>query len=89
MLKSYKYRLYPNDVQQEQLAKSFGCARFVYNLGLETKISAWKSAKKYINTFYLSSQMNELKDTDAAINIKNFVLRNHPIASKHGALARA
>jgi len=65
MLKSYKYRIYPTEAQQEQLAKAFGCARFVYNLGLETKISAWTSAKKYVDVFDLSNQMRELKSTEA------------------------
>ena len=65
MLKAHKYRIFPNQAQQEQLAKSFGCVRFVYNLGLETKISAWTSAKKYINVFDLINQMKELKDTEA------------------------
>jgi len=64
MLKAYKYRIFPTTAQKEQLAKAFGCARFVYNLGLETKMSAWTSAKKYINIFDLSAQMKELKDTE-------------------------
>jgi putative transposase len=65
MLKAYKYRLYPSQEQQEQLSKAFGCARFVYNLGLETKVEAWTSAQKYINVFDLTNQMKELKDTEA------------------------
>ena len=31
MLKAYKYRIYPNNEQKTQLAKTFGCCRFVYN----------------------------------------------------------
>ncbi|WP_143091162.1 helix-turn-helix domain-containing protein, partial [Anoxybacillus pushchinoensis] len=31
MLRAYKYRLYPNEEQKIQLAKTFGCVRFVYN----------------------------------------------------------
>ena len=65
MMKAYKYRIYPTETQKEQLAKAFGCARFVYNLGLETKIGAWTSAKKYVNMFELSSQLTELKKTEA------------------------
>lgn len=65
MLKAYKYRIYPSQKQQEQLVKAFGCVRFVYNLGLETKIAAWTSARKYINVFDLSNQIKELKDTEA------------------------
>ena len=31
MLKAYRYRIYPNKEQEIQLAKTFGCCRFVYN----------------------------------------------------------
>ena len=31
MLKAYKYRIYPNSEQRIQIAKTFGCCRFVYN----------------------------------------------------------
>ena len=31
MLKAYKYRIYPNKEQKIQVAKTFGCCRFVYN----------------------------------------------------------
>jgi hypothetical protein len=31
MLKAYKYRIYPNSEQRTQIAKTFGCCRFVYN----------------------------------------------------------
>ena len=31
MLKAYKYRIYPNMEQRVQIAKTFGCCRFVYN----------------------------------------------------------
>jgi len=65
MLKAYKYRIHPNQEQQEQLAKAFGCIRFVYNLGLETKIAAWTSAKKTYSCIDLANQMVELKNTDA------------------------
>ena len=31
MIKAYKYRIYPNSEQRMQIAKTFGCCRFVYN----------------------------------------------------------
>jgi len=34
---SYKYRLYPNEKQRKALACTFGCARYVYNWGLELR----------------------------------------------------
>lgn len=45
MLKSYKYRIYPNDEQREMIEKHFGCCRFVYNWALNEKITAWKERK--------------------------------------------
>ncbi len=62
MLKSFKYRIYPTDDQINKLSNIFGQVRFVYNLGLETKINAWKSHKKSISTFDLNNQIKDLKD---------------------------
>lgn len=65
MLRAYKYCLLPSAHQKDQLRKFFGSVRFVYNLGLETKIAAWVSAQKNLTCIDLSYQMKELKDTDA------------------------
>ena len=42
MLKTYKYRLYPNLEQREYLVKTFGCTRFIYNKMLADKIEYYK-----------------------------------------------
>ena len=63
MLKAYKYRIFPKDVQQNQLDNIFGQVRFVYNLGLETKISAYSGSKNNLNCFDLINQIVELKNT--------------------------
>jgi putative transposase len=65
MLKSYKYRLYPNQEQKELMIQIFGQVRFVYNLGLETKMINYTGNKKNINCFDLNKQITELKNTDA------------------------
>lgn len=65
MLKAYKYCLLPTEEQKQQLAKFFGSCRFVYNLGLETKLQAWASARKHLTCIDLANQMKELKDTEA------------------------
>lgn len=65
MLKAYKYRIFPTDEQKQKLACFFGSCRFVYNLGLETKIQAWISAKKNYTCIDLANQMKDLKDTEA------------------------
>lgn len=37
-MRAYKFRLYPNEAQKTSIAEHFGCARFVYNWGLQSKI---------------------------------------------------
>ncbi len=65
MLKAYKYRIYPNQEQIKLLSNIFGQVRFVYNLGLETKISAYIGNRKHLKCFDLNKQITELKNTDA------------------------
>src|SRR5574343_116003 len=65
MFKSYKYRIYPNQEQKEQLSHIFGQVRFIYNLGLETKITNYTGNRKNIDCFDLNKQITELKKTDA------------------------
>ncbi|AYD48123.1 RNA-guided endonuclease TnpB family protein [Arachidicoccus soli] len=65
MLKAYKYCLLPTEEQKQQLAMFFGSCRFVFNLGLETKMQAWTTARKHLTCIDLANQMKELKDTEA------------------------
>ena len=51
MNKAYKYRLYPTEEQKEIFAKTFGCARFIYNKMLADKLAYYKgTGKKLSNT---------------------------------------
>lgn len=43
--KAYKFRLYPNKQQQEQIDKTIGCCRFLYNIMLSDKIDCYKENK--------------------------------------------
>ena len=61
MLKAFKYCILPTEEQQTQLAQIFGCVRFVYNLGLETRMTAYKQYGKTLNCFDLINQVVELK----------------------------
>ena len=47
MLRAYKFRLYPNKEQRIYLAKTFGCARFVYNKMLADRIEIYKKTKEH------------------------------------------
>lgn len=60
MFKSYKYELRPTEEQKAQLNQAIGSCRYVYNLALETKISAYQSGKNY-SCFDLMKQLTELK----------------------------
>ncbi len=61
MLKGLKYRLYPTNSQKELIAKHIGSSRFVYNLALETKNTAYLGSKHNFSPFDLIKQLPELK----------------------------
>ncbi|MFA5207530.1 MAG: RNA-guided endonuclease TnpB family protein [Candidatus Paceibacterota bacterium] len=61
MLKTYKYRIYPTKQQIELINKHIGSCRFVYNLALETKQTAYAGNKINLNCFDLIKQLPELK----------------------------
>jgi len=60
MLRAYKYELRPTNEQKSQLNGAFGSCRFVYNLALETKNTAYQSGKN-LSCFDLIKQLPELK----------------------------
>ena len=61
MIKSYKYRLMPTKTQAELINKHIGSCRFVYNLALETKQSAYAGNKINLSSFDLIKQLPDLK----------------------------
>jgi putative transposase len=62
VIKGFKYRIYPNVDQQTQLAKTFGCVRFVYNQILAKRIDLYKLENKSISKTDCNNYCNrELK----------------------------
>ena len=62
MLKAYKYRIYPNQAQEELLAKTFGCCRFVYNQTLAYRKEKYEKEKKSMSRTDCNNYCNrELK----------------------------
>ena len=62
MLKAYKYRIYPNNEQKVQIAKTFGCCRFVYNQTLAYRKNAYEKEKKSVSRTDCNNYCNrELK----------------------------
>lgn len=60
--KAYKFRLYPNKLQEDLLQQHFGHCRFVYNHFLEVKIKHYKETKKTITWQDLATQLPKLKE---------------------------
>ena len=61
MLKAFKYRLYPNHVQEAKIIQTFGAVRYVYNWSLEQKIKAYETKNKTISRYELDNMLPDLK----------------------------
>ena len=61
MFKAVKYRLSPTNSQKELIAKHIGSSRFVFNLALETKNTAYLGNKHNFSPFDLIKQLPNLK----------------------------
>ena len=62
MLKAYKYRIYPNKEQKIQIAKTFGCCRFVYNQTLAYRKEKYGNSKESVTKTGCNNYCNrELK----------------------------
>lgn len=48
MKRAYKYKLNLMFKQQQMLLQTFGCARFIYNWGLDRKITAYKETSNLL-----------------------------------------
>lgn len=46
--RAYRYRFYPTSTQAEQLAKTFGCVRYVYNRALAERSRAWTQEQRRV-----------------------------------------
>ncbi|NKY55840.1 IS200/IS605 family element transposase accessory protein TnpB [Nocardia flavorosea] len=47
--RSYRYRFYPTEEQKDQLARTFGCVRYVYNRALAERSRAWFQEQRRIS----------------------------------------
>ena len=59
MLKSFKYRLYPNKEQEIQIQKTFGCCRFVYNQTLAHRKELYETEKKSMSKIDCNNFVNQ------------------------------
>jgi len=59
--KAFKYRFFPTDEQSAQLARTFGCARYVYNQALDFRSKAWRQEKKSVGYHDTALKLTEWK----------------------------
>src|SRR3981081_3913884 len=62
--RAYKYRFYPSDQQEQELLRTFGCVRLVYNKALEARTAAWYSEQRRVNYIQTSALLTEWKRTE-------------------------
>jgi len=61
MIKAFKYRIYPNQIQEEKINQNIGCARWIYNYALAKKIKAWQQEQKNLSRYDIQKDLPELK----------------------------
>lgn len=61
MMKAFKTRIYPTQEQAELINKTIGCCRFVYNNGLNVKITQYEKDKTNISAYALIKQLTQKK----------------------------
>ncbi len=61
MHRAYRYRFYPSAAQAQQLARTFGCVRHVYNWALGLRSTAWSASKERVNYHETAKRLALLK----------------------------
>ena len=59
--RAYKYRFYPTPEQERQLARTFGCVRYVYNWALGLRSEAYAERGEKLSYADTSAQLTVLK----------------------------
>jgi len=62
--RAFKYRFHPTGEQAAELARTFGCVRFVYNKALAERSEAWKLDGTRLNYAACSGRLTEWKRTE-------------------------
>lgn len=76
--RAYRYRFYPTPEQAEQLARTYGCVRYVYNLFLRHRTDAWYDRQErvgYNDTAKLLTALKKEPDTLWLQEVSNVCLQ--------------
>ena len=58
---SYQFRIYPNATQVQQIHKTFGCCRFVWNYYLAKRKEGYEQDSKTLNYYACAGDLTQLK----------------------------
>jgi putative transposase len=59
--RAYRYRCYPTPEHAQELVRTFGCVRLVYNRALETRTAAWYGERRRVSYVQSSAMLTEWK----------------------------
>ena len=59
--RAFKYRFYPSPAQEQELRRTFGCVRKVYNLALEARTRAWYGEQRRVSYVQTSAMLTGWK----------------------------
>lgn len=62
--RAYKYRFYPTPEQEQLLARTFGCVRFVYNAVLRYRTDAFYARKEKVGYVAANAELSRMKKAD-------------------------
>ena len=62
--RAYKFRFYPTPEQEEELLRTWGCVRLVYNKALDMRHTAWYKHQKRVNYAQISAALTQWKKQD-------------------------
>src|SRR5690348_1929723 len=65
--RAYRYRCYPTPTQAAVLARTFGCARFVYNWALRLRTDAFYERQERLSYVDLSAALTTLKQQSETV----------------------
>lgn len=61
MIKTFKYRIYPNKKQRAVIDHTLDLCRTLYNCGLEQRIKAYRQQRRSLNYYAQANELRELK----------------------------
>src|SRR5699024_8196353 len=62
--RAYKFRFYPTPEQEENLIRTWGCVRVVYNKALEERTTAWYERQERVSYADTSRMLTQWKNTE-------------------------